>query len=222
MEQKRKETFRASVSQKGDVIMAGRRRARFEFKGVKGAIIFVVLAAMLLAYYFYLSNHSKAMKAGTTQDTITPVQNVLLRNLEADYPPTPKEVVKYYSELTQCLYNEELSDKEIEQLGERARELYDEELNENNEEGQYLMDLRADIESFNNQSIRISSYALPASTDVDYFTEGGRECAKIYCTYSIRQESNLTYSRELFVLRKADDGRWKILGWDLAPDEAQQ
>lgn len=201
--------------------MAGRRRARFEFKGVKGAVIFVLLAVMLLCYYFYLSNHSKAMQKRNEEDAITPVQNVLLRNLEADYPPTPKEVVKYYSELTQCLYNEELTDTEIEQLGERARELYDAELNEKNEENQYLLDLRADIENFNEMSVRIASYTLPASTDVDYFVEDGRECAKIYCTYSIRQDSDLTYSREIFVLRKADDGRWKILGWDLAPSEAQ-
>lgn len=201
--------------------MAGRRRARFEFKGAKGAIILVVLAAMLLAYYFYLSNHSKAVQAGAAEDTITPVQNVLLRNLESNYPPTPKEVVKYYSELTQCFYNEELTDKEIEQLAARAKELYDDELNENNEDGQYLMDLREDIENFNSQSIRISSYALPASTDVDYFTEGDRECARIYCTYCIRQDSHMSYSREIFVLRKDDDGRWKILGWDLAPDDAQ-
>lgn len=200
--------------------MAGRRRARFEFRGAKGAIIFAVLAAMLLGYYFYLSNHNKAVQESTAQDVITPVQNVLLRNLEADYPPTPKEVVKYYSELTQCLYNEELTDADIEKLGERAKELYDEELNENNEDGQYLLDLKADIENFNAQSIRVSSYALPASTDVDYFTEDGRECARIHCTYSIRQDSNLIYSREIFVLRQSEDGRWKILGWDLAPDEA--
>lgn len=197
------------------------RRARFEFKGAKGAVIFVVLAAMLLSYYFYLSNHNKAIKESAAQDVITPVQNVLLRNLEADYPPTPKEVVKYYSELTQCFYNEELTEEEIKKLGERAKELYDVELNENNEDGQYMMDLREDIEDFNSQSIRISSYALPASTDVDYFTEGDRECARIYCTYCIRQDSKLMYSREIFVLRKDDGGRWKILGWDLAPDDVQ-
>lgn len=194
-------------------------RARFEFKGIKGAVIFVVLVCMMVGYYFYLSNRTTAAKERAAQSEITAVQNILLRNLEADYPPTPKEVIKYYSELTQCFYNEELTEEELEKLAARARELYDEELNAYNEDGQYIPNLKEDIADFNKKSIRISSYVLPASTDVDYFTQDGRECARIYCTYNIRQGTNLIYSREIFVLRRAESGRWKILGWELAKED---
>ncbi len=198
----------------------GRRRGpRFEFKGVKGAVIFVVLACMLIGYYFYLSNASEKRKGQPTETEITAVQNVLLRNLEIDYPPTPKEVVKYYSELTQCFYNYKLTDEEVKKLADKAKQLYDDELNEKNEEGEYVLNLQKDIDDFNQKGIKISSYVLPASTEVEEFTEGGRECARIYCTYNVRQNSKLQYSRELFVLRREEGGRWKILGWDLAPTE---
>lgn len=196
-----------------------RHKANISFKGTKGAVILIVLAALIVGYYFYLSNYTKARNEQAQADATTPVQDILLRNLDIDYPPTPKEVIKYYSELTQCLYNEELTEEEIDQLGGRARLLYDEELNEHNEEGQYLMDLREDVGDFNSKSIRIPSYTLPSSTDVEEFTENGRQCARLYCTYHIRQGSSLTDSVEVFVLRKAEDGHWKILGWDLADED---
>ncbi|NLL80059.1 MAG: hypothetical protein GX234_09810 [Clostridiales bacterium] len=199
--------------------MERQRRAKFEFKGIKGLIIFIVLACMLLCYYFYLSNRLNPSKTGEEAEKLTAVQEVLLRNMETDYPPTPKEVIKYYSELTQTFYNEKLTDEQIEQLGARARELYDEELNEYNTDEKYIPNLREDIEDFNQHSIKISSYTLPASTEVEYYTEEGRECARIYCTYHIRQGKDMTYSREIFVLRRAENGRWKILGWDLVKED---
>ncbi|MBO5293109.1 MAG: hypothetical protein J6B10_08025 [Lachnospiraceae bacterium] len=195
------------------------RRARFEFKGTKGAIIFVVLLVMVIAYYFYLSNFNKPVDREAEADKITAVQNVLLRNLETDYPPTPKEVMKYYSELTKCFYNEKLTEEELERLAERAKELYDDELNANNVDVKYIPNLKEDIAEFNEKSIKIANYALPASTEVEYFTMDGREYARMYCNYSIRQGKELIYSREVFLLRRAEDDRWKILGWDLTDEE---
>lgn len=196
-----------------------RKRANIQFTGVKGVIILIILACLIVGYYFYLSNYTKARVARAEENEITAVQEILLRNLETNYPPTPKEVIKYYSELTQCFYNEELTEEDIDHLGAKAKELYDEELNEKNQDGQYLVDLREDIDDFNKQSIKISSYVLPASTDVFYFTEDGRECARLYCTYNIRQGTSFVYSREIFVLRRDADGHWKILGWDLSDED---
>ncbi len=70
---------------------------------VKSAIIIVILVALVGGYYFYLSNYMK----NDDETIVTAVQEVLLKNLEDDYPPTPREVLKYYSDITKCLYNED-------------------------------------------------------------------------------------------------------------------
>ena len=73
---------------------------------VKNVIIIVILAALVGGYFLYLSNRKVEQK----DTTVTAVQNVILRNLETDYPPSPKEVVKYYSDISKCLYNETYTD----------------------------------------------------------------------------------------------------------------
>ena len=62
--------------------------------GIKGLIIGIILVCLVLGYYYYLSNR----KSETAQEEvvkISAVQEVLMRNLDNNYPPTPREVVKY-------------------------------------------------------------------------------------------------------------------------------
>ena len=78
----------------------------------KPIILAVIMVALVGSYYFYLSNKTK-----TEEETVvTAVQDVLLRNLDKDYPPTPTEVVKYYREIVKCLYNQAYTDEELESM----------------------------------------------------------------------------------------------------------
>ena len=87
---------------------------------LKSVIIPVVMALIIVLAYYLLANRDK--EAVVEDNTpVTPVQEVLLRNLDKNYPPSPKEVVKYYSDLTKCLYNENCTDDEIEQMVESYR-----------------------------------------------------------------------------------------------------
>ena len=73
---------------------------------VIGIIVFgVILVAVVAGFAFSLSHRKEVAEADTQP---TPVQKVLMRDLERNYPPTPKEVVKYFADITQCFYNEEL------------------------------------------------------------------------------------------------------------------
>ncbi len=179
----------------------------------KNVIIIVVLIALVGGYYFYLSNRNK-----TEDDTeVTAVHDVILRNLETNYPPTPKEVVKYYSEITKCLHNENYTDEQFEQMADKLLALYDEELAENNPKDQYLKDLKNDIKEFRDSGFSILKYTTSASTDVEEYTSEGRKCAKLYCNYSIKTGPEYKTSKQVFVLRReTESGHWKILGFDLA------
>ena len=181
---------------------------------VKTTIVFVALAAMIVGFYYYLSQ--KNAKESEDDVTITKSQQVLMRNLETSYPPSPKEVVKYYCDITQCFYNETHSEEEVEALAAQIRKLYDEELVENQTEEEYLQQVKLEVLSMASNGITISSYGLPSSTDVKYFSNDGYEWARLYCTLNMRQETKMLNSVEQFLLRKDADGRWKIYGWELA------
>lgn len=186
--------------------------------GVKIIIIVIILAAIVLGYFYYVGNRSRQQTEEAVVATV--VQSVLLRDLEHNYPPTPKEVVKYYSEITECFYNEDYSDEELAQLASKIQYLYDVELVANKTQEQYMQDLRNDIAEMRGKKYTIASYEVSASTDVEYFTQGEYSCARLYCTYYLRQPNSGTRvaSLERFVLRQDQDGHWKILGWELVED----
>jgi flagellar basal body-associated protein FliL len=185
-------------------------------KGIKGTIMIIVLMALVVGYYFYLSNREKEAE----ETEITAVQDVILRDLDTNYPPTPREVIKYYSDITKCLYNEKYSEDQLEQMADKLLALYDDELAENNPREQYIVSLKDEVETFKNNSYSIVNYSVSTSTDVEEFSQGGRQCASLYCTYSVKSGSEYTSSKQEFILRKdTATGHWKILGFELVNPE---
>ena len=182
---------------------------------VKNVIIIVILAALVGGYFLYLSNKKVEQK----DTTVTAVQNVILRNLETDYPPSPKEVVKYYSDISKCLYNETYTDEQFEQMADKLLGIYDDELVQSNPREQYIKSLRSDVDSFLSNKYSIVSYTPSVSTDVEYDTVDGRECAKLYCTYSIKSGADYVKSKQVFLLRRETDTKhWKIMGFDMVQE----
>lgn len=179
----------------------------------KAILIFVLLMIAVVGYYCYLVNRSNKE---AEEAELTAVQEVLLRDMERSYPPTPKEVIKYYNQIMKCFYNEDCTQDEIEDLGMRARELYDEELLAHNEWGPYIINLTAEILQYKESGKKLSSCAVAASTDVDFFEEDGYSFARISCGYTVLQGKENDSSMQVYLLRKDENGHWKIYGWDLA------
>lgn len=181
------------------------------------AIVGILLVAVVVGYAFHLNRKAKMDAERNTEATA--VQKVLLRDLEKNYPPTPKEVVKYFAEITQCFYNEDYTKEELNQLAEKIQGIYDDELIANKTQEDYLNDLSSEIADMKDENYTISSYVLSASVDVEEFVENGYSCARLYCTFNVKQGTKGTVpSVEEFVLRKDGDGHWKIYGWQLADD----
>lgn len=180
--------------------------------GRKQMILLGILVAMGIGYYFYLSNRPVDQDEPVTQVTAT--QEALLRNLEMNYPPSPRELVRYYSELTKCFYDKNNTEEQVAQLASKSRELFDEKLVATQTDEEYLEELKAEIARFAEEDINISSYNVSSSVDVKFHSKDGDDWATLYCTYSIRQHTNRDSIRERFVLRKDEDGHWKIYGWE--------
>ena len=176
-------------------------------------IIVILLVLAVVGYYAYLSNK---IRESRQEAAMSVVQSTLSRDLSKNYPPTPKEVIKYYNELLRCLYNEESTDQEILALGLKARELYDAELLAFNEEESSQLRLKAEVHDFKEKQRRITGINLASSTNVDFFEEDGFEFARISCGYNILQEGKNQSTQLVYLLRKDDNKKWKIYGWENA------
>lgn len=176
-------------------------------------VILMILILIVVGYYCYLVNRSNR---SDQEKALTTVENVLLRDLEHNYPPTPKEVIRYYNDIIRCFYNEDCSQEDLEALALKARGLYDQELLDHNEWNTYIFNLEAEIQDFRNNNRKISNISLASSTDVEEFTQDGYKFARIRCGYNILQGRKNSSSVQVYLLRKDGDGHWKIYGWDLA------
>ena len=179
----------------------------------KVAIIFLVLIVAVVAYFAYLSNKSREVE---DEAAMTAVKLVLSRDLENNYPPTVKEVMKYYADIQKCLYSQECVDEEVEQLGMKARALFDDELLAANDVSNHLLALKSEITSFQDDSRQITAASVASSANVDTFTEDGYEFARIHCVYTVLDGGQSNLVDMVYLLRRDGNRRWKIYGWDLA------
>lgn len=180
---------------------------------------FVVLIA---AFYYLISNRSDNRMKETPVST-TVVQDLLMRNLEKDYPPTPKEAVKLYADITVALYSEEYSDEEYENLAGMMYSLFDAKLAANTDREVFLRNLKNEISSLKASGSKISSYSTAAATDVEYFNKDAHECARLRATFTVKDIKNksVNLTKETFVLRKDIDGHWKIFGWAMDKEDTK-
>ena len=174
-------------------------------------VIIVFLVVAVVGYYAYLANRSKSERA---EEAMSAVQSILSRDLSKDYPPTPKEVIKYYNEIFIAYYNEECSEEDIEALGLKARELYDDELLEANEIGAYLINLQEEVKTGRKNERRVTSPNVASSVNVEFFKEDGYDFARLQCDYVILEAGQKYPTAQMYLLRKDGNKRWKIYGWE--------
>lgn len=182
-------------------------------KNNKKIIIIVILAMVGVGYYFYLSNKPSS----TTEKVVktSKLDDILTEDISS-VTNTPKSTVKFYSEILNYLYNEGPDEEQITELGKKAREVMDIELIENNPEETYFVELDTDVSEYAQARRIIMGYAIDSSDEVEYYTEENREYAVVNATYTLRESDTFTKANEEYILRKDEEGYWKILGWRIA------
>lgn len=179
----------------------------------KMVIIFLVMIVGVVSYFAYLSGRSRDASG---EASMTAAQLVLSRDLQNNYPPTVKEVMKYYADIQKCLYAKECSAEEVEQLGMKVRELYDADLLAANDVTGNLLQLKAEVESFQEDGRQITAASVASSANVDTFEEDGYEFARIHCLYTILNDGQSNLVDMVYLLRRDEGRRWRIYGWDRA------
>lgn len=187
-------------------------------KKMRGIIVLVVLVALAVGYYFYLSNRRGVYDDDNVE--ITRVQEILMKNIDKNYPATPKEVIKLYSDISQCFYNEKYSEEELQGLAKMAYGLFDADLVAINPWDRYFSNLKTEIEDYKKKNYVISAYTTSSSVDIEHekFTKDGYTCTRVYVYYTMRRGTKITTVDEVFVLRKDKSGYWRIFGWQLVEE----
>ena len=142
------------------------------------------------------------------------VQRITTDNLEMYYPENERKVVSKYYEIMEVLYEETYSDDEEVKMIEQLSLLYDEELLMNQVD--LVSQMKDDISQKKTDGYSIVAYNVPGdSDDVTFFNKDGRSCAGMEVSVNIRNGTRTEFYQYTYILRKDDEGKWKILGWQL-------
>lgn len=178
-------------------------------------IVIAVLVALGLGYYYYLANKDTGKDATDIAADTSEVSVLISKDIMANYPESPKDVVNLYARITKAYYDTSLTDEQIEALGKQARLMFDDELKNTQTDADFYEKLKEDIGNYNSTKTRISSYVIQSAVKTKYSTFKDRQYASIALVYYLRQGDKLIDSPTKFTLRKDDDGHWKILFWEL-------
>lgn len=178
-------------------------------------IVIAVLVALGLGYYYYLANKDTGKDATDIAADTSEVSVLISKDIMANYPESPKDVVNLYARITKAYYDTSLTNEQIEALGKQARLMFDDELKNTQTDADFYEKLKEDIGNYNSTKTRISSYVIQSAAKTKYSTFKDRQYASIALVYYLRQGDKLIDSPTKFTLRKGDDGHWKILFWEL-------
>lgn len=178
-------------------------------------IVIAVLVALGLGYYYYLANKDTGKDATDIAADTSEVSVLISKDIMANYPESPKDVVNLYARITKAYYDTSLTNEQIEALGKQARLMFDDELKNTQTDADFYEKLKEDIGNYNSTKTHISSYVIQSAAKTKYSTFKDRQYASIALVYYLRQGDKLIDSPTKFTLRKDDDGHWKILFWEL-------
>lgn len=188
--------------------------------GIAGTIVFVALAALfVIGIYMSLTRNKNEGKLEADVQ-ISEASNLIAKDLKNSYPGTAREVMKLYCRITQCLYSDDLSDKEIEDLIDQLRMLYADELLAENDRDTMIGLARGEIKHYNSNTMTINSYNVEESGEITYFRNENPPRALIDVYFTIKNDKAKSFERayEEFVLIEDDNSHWKILGWRLTEE----
>ena len=177
-------------------------------KGIKGTIIIFVCACLCVGYYFHLSRKDQPQ-----EEIITTLEQTMNMDLNKNYPGTPREVVKFYNRIISCLYNEEVSEEEVEILVQQARTLMDQELLDYNPESVHLGNMEWEISQIRQEGKKVVRTNIATGSDIEFRKIQGKECAYVEVSYYLQGNTGAEKVEQTYILRKMPEGNWKILGY---------
>ena len=190
----------------------------FRGKNAKLLTMMTAIAVVIVLLYVGLTKKEEEKNSQLAVEVETEVDMLMDKDLDKEYPASVREVVKLYLRIITCYYNEDLDEKELVALADQQRALFDKELLDNNNYGDFMKRLKNEIASYKSVNKTVINYQINSNQSVQYWWNNDRECASIMVVVNMNGKS-LNQVYEKFILRKDDNGKWKILGWQLADED---
>ncbi|WP_455721320.1 DUF6715 family protein [Agathobacter sp.] len=175
-----------------------------------GIVIIALVAIIGICGAFYAVNEN-SKKESQKEASLTEIQKITTKDLDKDYPQTPREVVKFYNKIVDSYYKDQYTDDELDSLTDQALKLFDDELVQANPKDSYKSSVVADVKNYKDQGKTIAQIDVCDSNDVKYATDSEDQIAYVRASYFIKQGSSYSKTYQDYVLRKDSEGRWKIL-----------
>ncbi len=174
------------------------------------SIVLVVLGAIIILGAYLLVTRSKKPKGSEDYD-LTVVDGITTTDLNKNYPPDGMKVVELYAKIMQVLYKETYTEDQEDDMIKVLKGIMDDELIAGNPN--FANGIKNDVKTKREEDYSIPLFVVttkkPVTKELD-----GKKTQLIECKFLLRHgtiSENIIYQ---FILRKDDEGKWKIYGWE--------
>lgn len=174
-----------------------------------GIIIAALLCIAVLCVGFYFLKENSISSA---EKELTKVEKIITKDLDKDYPATPRETIKLYNQIIMAFHQEKYSAKELEGMCNVAYGLMDIELQGNNPFDEYMVSVQNEVANYNARKREILQANVCDSNEVLYKTDSsnGDDVAFVTASYFVKEDGEYTNTHQMYVLVQDENDNWKI------------
>lgn len=183
---------------------------------VKTITIMIILGCIIFGGFYYVANREHEEPE---QKEPTEIEKMLDWDLEKEYPPTAREVIKCYARIVKAVHSGEVTKLQVEQLGKMIRLLYSDQLLKENPQEIYMETLNQEVQDYAKAGRTVVSYLIDDADNAVKWTEKGKEYTRFLALFTLKDNKEYSQSCEEFILEKNSSEQWKIVGWRLADKE---
>ena len=180
-------------------------------KNAKYVIVAIAcICAICAGFFFFSQNQNEEEKK------LTKIEEVTTKDLNTNYPKTPRAVVDFYNKIVMCYYAENPTDAELDKLVDQMRGIMDEDLLLINPRDEYYASVKADIAKYKAEERKLINADVCSTNEVEKITDDKgdgvvEQIAYVKTSYYMKTGNEFGYTYQEFVLRQDENGRWKIL-----------
>lgn len=187
-------------------------------KRLTTTIILILILAILISLYF---RNKDAPFISVGEKKKSTVELLLEKDIENQYPATPREVLKLYVKYAKSLYNDKLDDIQVNKMAGQIRLLFDEELLTHNPLDDYLLELKSEITIFKDSNRTMVNHEVQNNQNIAYWEKDGHSYSSVLVSFTVKEGADRTKVYQKYILRKDKNDNWKIVSWNVVTDEKE-
>ena len=182
---------------------------------LKSIVLLALGAVVIVGLYFMFVGTKK--DPGEEQYNLTAVDEITTTNLEKNYPANPRKVVDLYANIMKVLYKEEYTDGQQDKMLEVLQGIMDDELLAG--QSDFKKSIKNEVAERKKGDYSISNYIVQNS-EPEVLNVSGKKMCNVGCTFRLLKKGSGGFPNYYqFILRQDEEGRWKILGWQVKQND---